>query len=815
MLSVSGMSQGQEGYYLNLAREDYYLNGGEPPGQWYGKGAESLGLFGEVDGNALSNLFQGMSPDGSGALVQIQRRDGVAVHRPGWDLTFSAPKSVSTLWSQCSEEARRVIQDAHLQAVKAALEIMQENAAFSRRGKGGYEQVPAEIAVALFEHSTSRALDPQLHTHALLLNVGLRPNGTYATLNSEKIFDYKMALGTLYRAELASQLQQRLGLEVERVGSWFEVTGVSEGLMEFFSKRREAIETWVKERGEFTAERAAVAAIETRDAKPDVSRAELFAAWSDDGRNFNWGQAQAEHLLGREIAPKPGASVTMEGLDNGAERLAEKQAHFTKANYWHLAAEELQASGLSARQIIDAANDYMTRDEKIVHLGLHYGEERFTTPHMLELEKRLLEQAETMVDLESHQVSAQTLLSTLSKHPELSLEQMQAVQHLTYGTGDLALVSGMAGAGKTTMLAVAKEAWEAEGYDVMGMAIAGRAARQLGESAGIPSDTVAKILHDIEAGTSPIHDRCILVLDEAGMAPTKEFNSVLQAASERGAKLAAIGQRSQLQPIGAGAPFAELEDRYGSAELREIRRQFEPWARDAVTNAEAGDARKVLKEFASRGLLKVEETKRDAITSLVADWEDSGTKPQDTLILAARRDDVRDLNRRIQEVRLANGELGGDGVTTSSGESVFTGDQIIFNKRSRVRGIENGMRAEVLSIDPISEELRVRVDSGDLLSFSLRDYGDVGLGYASTTHRAQGSTTQQTFVLMGGSMQDRELSYVQVSRAREQTHIYSTRSATGDDIATLTREMERSRQKDMAHTVIRQNASEQAYGYDR
>jgi len=161
MLSIGAMTGGQGQYYLDLSREDYYLNGGEPPGWWWGAGATSLKLRGLVARHELQQLLDGFSPKGE-RLTQNAGRDN---RRPGWDLTFSAPKSVSVLWSQADAEARRQIQEAHLAAVKAGLHYLETEAAFTRRGKAGLERERTGLLVAGFEHGTSRAGDPQLHTH--------------------------------------------------------------------------------------------------------------------------------------------------------------------------------------------------------------------------------------------------------------------------------------------------------------------------------------------------------------------------------------------------------------------------------------------------------------------------------------------------------------------------------------------------------------------------------------------------------------------------------------------------------------------------
>lgn len=133
MLSIGAMAKGQGGYYLDLAREDYYLEGGEPPGKWWGTGADEISLHDAVQKPDLQSLLKGFAPEGSPLIQNAGEQD----HQPGWDLTFSPPKSVSVLWSQADEATRRTIQEAHHAAVTEALRYIEEEASFSRRGKAG------------------------------------------------------------------------------------------------------------------------------------------------------------------------------------------------------------------------------------------------------------------------------------------------------------------------------------------------------------------------------------------------------------------------------------------------------------------------------------------------------------------------------------------------------------------------------------------------------------------------------------------------------------------------------------------------------
>ena len=803
---MSAMSGGQASYYLGLGREDYYLQGGEPPGQWYGEGAAALGLTGPVEADHLYNLFAGRSPWGDRSLIQRQNHARKAEHRPGWDLTFSAPKSVSVLWSQAEEPVRAVLQSLHARAVQAALEYLQDTAASTRRGKGGKVLEPGGLIVSTFEHSTSRALDPQLHTHALVMNLCVRKDGTTGTLSSLDLFLSKMAAGALYRAELARGLREELGLLVRRERSWFEVEGVPRDLIETFSKRREAIEEALRKTGLTSAAAAAAAAIQTRTAKQGASRFDLFQEWRAEGMRHGWSTAEAGALS------RPQSS-TIDRLDRTAvaaevcrlatDRLTGDAAHFTRRDFVRYLAEEAQGRGLGAAEVRQAADAFLSGSRSIIRLGEHRGEERFTTRAMLELERELLGGADTLRRNGSHRLEPETVMGIIARQgAALSEEQLKAVWHVTSQSGALAVVSGMAGTGKTRMLEMARSAWEADGYRVEGAALAARAAKELTSGSGIPADTIARTLMDLASGKKKIDGKTILVVDEAGMVATPDMRRLILACREAGTKLVLVGDERQLQPIGPGAPFLELGERHGRAELKDIRRQNDEWARVAVKDMAAGRAREALAAFAERGLVKVSQTRNESMVDLVARWRSDGGNPEETLILAGTRNEVRNLNRLVQEQRLQAKELG-QLSTLIDNERIHLGDRVMFTKNRRALGVENGAKGTVCGLSGDGERMSVRLDNGEKVTLWTPGFVDLTLGYAATTHKAQGATTARTYVLGGGPMQARELSYVQASRAKVETRFFATAAETGDDIANLAREMERSRQKEMAHAVLR------------
>lgn len=293
MLSISSaIAAGQGRYFGSLAREDYYTEGGEPPGQWFGSGVATFGLSGEVDTVVFQQLLFGFSPDDRTPLVQ---NAGDPQRQAAWDLTFSAPKSLSVLWSQADAETQRLIQELQALAVMKALTYLEDVAGFTRRGHAGERRERAAWLIAMFEHGTSRAQDPQLHTHAVLLNLARRADGSTGTLISREVFRHKMAAGALYRAELAALLQDRLGLGIEREKTWFEVEGVSPALIAEFSKRRQQIEALLKERGQEGAVAAKEAALHTR-APRNTCRASCSCGHGET-RGTRWAGARRKWTL--------------------------------------------------------------------------------------------------------------------------------------------------------------------------------------------------------------------------------------------------------------------------------------------------------------------------------------------------------------------------------------------------------------------------------------------------------------------------------------------------------------------------------------
>jgi conjugative relaxase-like TrwC/TraI family protein len=799
VLSISpAISASHGGYFSSLANGNYYTEGGEPPGRWLGAGASLLGLTGEVDSQVFHRLLQGYSPDGKSSLVQ---NAGDPARQAAWDLTPSAPKTFSVLWSQADPELRQILEEIHALAVEKAFHYLEMEAAHTRRGHGGRDIERTKWVAALFQHGTSRAKDPQLHTHIVLINLAVRDDGTTGTLLSLPFFRHKMAAGAVYRAELAALLQSRLGLSIERVKTWFEIEGVSKDLVAEFSKRRAQIEEALASRGLSGAIASKEATLRTRAAKEHLPREVLFELWQATGRAFGWSRDEVKALLNRRTSQSR-TFAQQELRDEVLNILTHHQSFFTKRDLVRRLAESAQGRGYDAAAVQLFAERIVNSSE-VTALPRHRGEAQFTTQNMLLLEEKLLKLAGTRKRSNAH-----TLPSHHSaQFSKLSHEQRQALDHITASPGDLKIVSGLAGTGKSTLLREARLLWQKAGYSVWGASLTGKAARGLEQTSGIPSVTTASLELALQKNVSPFRDdprpldsKTILVIDEAGMLGTRHMAVIVEAAVNAGAKLILVGDAKQLQPITAGGPFRALGETLGEAKLTSIVRQREEWAREVVKKFAFGSSASALHDLQSRGLVSVSPTWEETISKLLSDWKEAGVRhPERNLILANQNETVRLLNRGAKRLRLESGELGAS-FANISGEIIHENDRVLFTRNSRLHGVSNGSLGTLINVE--GSRLTVMLDNGATTRFSLSDYDHVRLGYAVTTHKAQGMTAQNVFVLAGDAMQDREISYVQASRARGETRLYLDKESAGEHLETISRQMRVSHQKILAHELL-------------
>ncbi len=718
-----------------LERDGYY--GRDDPAHreasaWIGQGAEALGLGGPVDPDSFRAVLEGEVPDGGGRRLGRLDKDGNRIHRPGRDLAFSAPKSVSLAALVGGDE--RVVA-AHDLSVRRALGWFERNAAETRirdpeTGRlvrvGGQKTV-----IAGFRHDTSRNLDPQLHTHAVVANMVQGADGRWRTMSNEKLYTSKMLIGAIYRGELARELSGLgYGIEKTHADGRFEIAGVPRRVIEAFSTRRAAIEAAMAERGlgdtaadQRLAERAALM---TRAAKRDVDKGALGTVWQRQAADLGF-DAHAlvsegvSRTAGRDVERETGgpeflgkdrreaADPAREAVAWAVAHLAEREAVFARTDL--LAAAIARQPGAVAIGEAERAVALMERDGALHAANLPVPGESLTT------DKALADEKETVALMErgrgaSRPVMRSWMAGPLLHRGRLNTGQREAVKTILSSRDRVVGVQGYAGTGKTTMLGRARELAGKSGYRTIGLAPSASAARTLGAEAGIESETLQRFLARYdgvahgrlsrkgERGLRAAFGKTVLVVDEGSLASTVQARDLLRIANTlRIPRVVLVGDEKQLDAVDAGKPFAQLQ-RAGmeTAVMDEILRQKDPELREAVEASLGGDISRAFEKLGGR---VAEVNPRNLAGAAAARWlRLSEQERENTGLMAPSHELRRAINGHIRE-RLAR-----DGVLRGP---AFEGERLVSH------GYTNAEKTVAANYAP-----------GDVVAFH-RDYMSLGV----------------------------------------------------------------------------------------
>ena len=566
--------------------------------------------------------------------------------------------------------------------------------------------------------------------------------------------------------------------------------------------RTEMVERWRERWAEHVNERLAELDIDAR-----IDHRSLEAQGIDLEPQTQIG-APAQRIEGEGIEAADRADMHREIARNNGERIiadpsialdaiTHQQSTFTQrdmATFAHRHSDGIEQ--------FNAVMEAMGNSPDLVELGQDdRGIDRFTTREMIEIEQRLHRAAELMAEKERHAVNDRDREAALARAEQrglvLSGEQADALAHVTDGR-DLGIVVGYAGTGKSAMLGVAREAWEAAGYEVRGVALSGIAAENLEGGSGIASRTIASLEHGWQNGRDLLTSRDVLVIDEAGMVGTRQLERVLSHAQEAGAKVVLVGDPQQLQSIEAGAAFRSIHDRHGGVEIHEVRRQREDWQRNATRDLATSRTGVAIHAYDAHGMVHEVQSREQARDDLIDRWDrDRQASPDSSrIILTHTNAEVRELNEAARDRMRDAGDLGEDvRVTVERGERNFTaGDRVMFLQNERGLGVKNGTLGTIEQVS--TQSMTVRTDDGRSITFDLKDYDRIDHGYAATIHKAQGMTVDRTHVLATPGM-DAHGSYVALSRHRDGMDLHYGR----DDFATqdrLVNTLSRDRPKDMA-----------------
>lgn len=657
-------------------KDDYYApdpaagegvegrEGGDVQGQWGGRGAAALGLTGSVDKAQFGEMLSGHLPNG---IVLGRRKDGEIQHTPGWDLTFSAPKSVSILVEIGGDERLRA---AHDRAVETALQWVEHNALGTRQrtSEGQVFEGTGSMVVARFTHHTSRNQDPSLHTHSVVMNATEDAQGTWRSLHSIELFRNKMVAGQIYRSELAREaLALGYSLEVHGKGGTFELREIPESYRQALSTRRAQVGAWLRDRGLTGSELAAKAALYTRPSKKDTPHRELQERWRE-----------AASLRGidpdswRQDAEARGPTAAPEGLQiDEAVREAKERAAEPEAVFGH---GELLRHALRltlGRAGIDEAESAVrtaAHDKELIRAD-DGDQRRWTTPRARFQEQRAIEAVlgSTSKPVTSRRAAAMAA----GAEAYLTTGQREAVKFTLGSDAQFKAVLGRPGAGKTTMMAVVARAAEKHGWQVRGMAQNAAAAKNLETEAGIRSSTIHKLLREIgpelvRIQRGEVHwwerimqPREIWVVDEASQLPNSLLSRLIWAAKAKEAQVLFVGDNKQLSPIEAGRPFdLLLEKGMKHVEMDQILRQRNPEDLTAIRAVIDGNVRGALEQLGER--IKTLEDRKARLAAMVRQWAEKPEHREGTLLLTSRHEDRRILNEAVRDVLRKEGKLVGE-----------------------------------------------------------------------------------------------------------------------------------------------------------
>jgi Ti-type conjugative transfer relaxase TraA len=714
-----------------------------------------------------------------------------------WDLTFSAPKSVSIAWALGSDKTRQAIEAAQQRAVAKTLEFIEQNFELARRGSnsngGVCETEKVKLLAASFLHGASREQDMQIHSHLMFQNMAQRADGSWGALEPKLIFEWKLAIGAIYRSEEAQAMAEE-GFKIEADGDSFRLDGIPKELEEEFSRRREQIEAKLDEKGYSGGKASERAALLSRKGKEVLDNEVLRAEWEKRALSYGVTREIIESLktMGRQ-------GIEAATLDRKElfQSLTSMESVFQEKDLWRATAVEMSHRGLGLEKVTQEVEE-AKKDPEMVRLRGKDGKTYYTTREVLKTEKKILAMAEAGKRDQRHLLEKTLLDASVGRYEfrkgfSLSEEQKEAIQHMTSDVGHLQIVQGHAGAGKSTALTPVREAYEVAGFEVIGCALQGKTAAGLQSSTGIKSQTIHSMLNELEGydredgirvePSRTLDEKTVIVVDEAAMVGTRLIHRLQSQADKAGAKLILVGDEAQVPPVSAGSPFRSLKKTVGAVELTENRRQKKEWQQKASREIREGSVRDALMRYAKEQMIEVVETKEEAIETNVANWNRSfdPDKPADVILTSFRREDTARQNQAAREKMKERGILGTAEVTLlvrdrtgqSKGKRDFAqGDRIAFGKNDRKVGVMNGETGTVERVEKDKQgewEFRVKKDDGKIVTFSPSSYSQIDHGYAITINKSQGMTAARSFNLVGGT--GLEHLYVQMTRHEQGAHL--------------------------------------------
>jgi conjugative relaxase-like TrwC/TraI family protein len=833
MLTVAKVTGSQAGGYADYLEGkttasqpgDYYLKDGErveAVGRWV-TGAQAVGAdpAARVSGEQLRTLMDVRRPD-TGQPLRPVGSTGEAV--AALDATFSAPKSISAVWALADPDLRERVEQAHESAINRALTYATGQVAMVRERLDARTVIHAkarEMVATGWRHTTARSVDgqppdPQLHTH-VLIHGAVRRDGQIAAIDSRQWFTHRRELGAAYRTELARELTT-LGFQITRGtgrgGRYFEIAGIPTALTDRWSSRhhqvQEAIQArlhsrrtelqetmdagginaaWARKRlaqlnssAQLSAEEDRFLTHATRTTKQPVTRRDLDIVWTKTAADLG---LTTHNLLALQATDRPLLTPDPVRLE---AQLTEHDATLTRSHARTIALE--QSAGVPIRDALTqlaqmrdtdrlltladgtlTTHAHRTREQQTAALAarLAAADVDPIPPGLVERNARRLEE-----ELHAHNGS-------------LSAEQRAALT-LACANGQLVVIEGQAGTGKSTLLTGVARAHEAAGQQVIVTSTAALAAQRLADeltTAGVhpAAHSTVSLAHAIAEQRITLDPASTIIHDEAALASTRELHGLLDSAEASGARLILIGDPQHSHAVGAGGLWATIEtasrENDGHVELTRNLRARDPQDARDQSRFRHGEHETALGGYADRDRLRLTPTQQDAEdAALDAAHRDQRDGHRTLVIAQTTNDHLDELNARAQAIRHQDGQIGADSLPlTGRPYELHAGDEIQL--RASIPhpdhgALRNGTTATVTALDPDAGTAGLTL--GDLRKVTLThdqlDQAQARLGYVQHPFPAQSTTTDTTHLIIA-EHPTREGTYVALTRARDHTHLYA------------------------------------------
>jgi len=722
-------------------QQNYWSCDQQGHSEWQGRLAQQWRLSGAIDAEHFARLSEGQHPHTEEQLVRHQvsrtyegkfgREVTSAEHRAGWDATFSAPKSVS-LTALVGGDDR--VRHAHRESVRVALMELEQYTQ-ARIGNVHVPETTGKFVAATFEHDTARPVDgyaaPQLHTHAVIFNVTERVNGQTRALQPQEMFISQRYGTAVYRSELAWRLE-KLGYELERgKHGQPEIRGYTKDYLEASSPRREQIKDHLREQGIDGAAAAQIAAHHTRDRKellpPDEVRRQHRKLAAQHGY-------QADHVVAQ--ARERGQFHVREPEIQAQRAVTWARDHLFERGALHDRRAVLGAAlerGMGETTYAGIRQEFERRVEtgefrEVSHVGSGH---QYTTAAMVGMEREIVARMQggnRRGYIDPMLVSPQVRIATEDRHPELNASQRQAVDDLFVSREKIVGLDGIAGAGKTTTLAVIREGAEADGYQVEGFAPTSRAAQKLAEAA-LETSTLQ---NHLSRGRQPdTGEKRLYVLDESSLASTRQVHEFVNRLHPND-RVLLVGDRRQHEAVEAGRPFAQLQDAgMKTVKLTEIVRQKDPELKHVVEQLARGEVQEAVQNLYRQRRVHEIRGHEDRIAAIAKEYAKS---PENTLVVSPDNRSRMEINERI------HAELQGRGLVNSEEHRIRTlvprqdltgadrtwaeryelNDVLRYSRASKETGIGKGEYARVKSIDAANNRITVELRDGTERTYDPR-----------------------------------------------------------------------------------------------